>query len=148
MDVIFDIDGTLADVEHRRHFVTTKPKNWRAFSQAMVNDEPIWPTVHIFGALINQGHRIILASGREEPYRGITREWLINIGQLGEYERLYMRKTGDYRKDDIVKEEILDKIIEDEYNPFMVFDDRPQVVRMWRRRGLFVFDVNQTGEVF
>jgi hypothetical protein len=28
MDVIFDIDGTLADPEHRRHYVRVKPKNW------------------------------------------------------------------------------------------------------------------------
>ncbi len=28
------------------------------------------------------------------------------------------------------------------------FDDRPKVVRMWRRRGVFVFDVNQSGREF
>lgn len=34
MDIIFDIDGTLADIAHRRHHVETKPKNWSAFQVA------------------------------------------------------------------------------------------------------------------
>jgi hypothetical protein len=33
--VIFDIDGTLADVSERIHRVKKKPKNWPAFFQGM-----------------------------------------------------------------------------------------------------------------
>jgi hypothetical protein len=43
---------------------------------------------------------------------------------------------GDYRADDIVKEEFLDRILADEYGTQRVFDDRDRVVTMWRRRGL------------
>ena len=31
MDIIVDIDGTVADLEHRRHWLDCKPKNWKEF---------------------------------------------------------------------------------------------------------------------
>ena len=34
--IVFDIDGTLANIEHRRAFVATKPKNWKAFTAALI----------------------------------------------------------------------------------------------------------------
>ena len=55
-----------------------------------------------------------------------------------------MRKTDDSRKDSIIKKEIFLEHIDKEYNVMSVFDDRPQVIRMWRDLGLFVFDVNQS----
>ena len=55
---------------------------------------------------------------------------------------LYMRKEKDYRKDTIVKREMYDQMLEDGYNPKLVFDDRPSVLRMWREiDGLKVVDV-------
>ena len=53
-----------------------------------------------------------------------------------------MRKDGDYRKDTIVKGEMYDQMLADGYEPTMVFDDRPSVLRMWREiDGLKVIDV-------
>ena len=39
-DIIFDVDGTLMDIEHRKHFVQDKPKDWKQFMAEMVNDTP------------------------------------------------------------------------------------------------------------
>ena len=30
-DIIFDVDGTLMDITHRRHFVTQRPKDFDSF---------------------------------------------------------------------------------------------------------------------
>ena len=46
-DIIFDMDGTLADVSHRKHFVENNPKNWEAFYKAMINDKPNSPVIMI-----------------------------------------------------------------------------------------------------
>ena len=51
-----------------------------------------------------------------------------------------MRQDGDFRRDDIVKQEILDKYI-DKDRVLFVLDDRDQVVDMWRRNGLTCFQV-------
>ena len=138
MDIIFDIDGTLADITHRRHHVMTKPKNWKAFiagaSQDAVN-EPIARVARHFA--VWGAHRIILCSGRNEAQREITEAWLAEMwGEGARHERLYMRADLDYRADDIIKSELLDKILADGYHPELVFDDRKRVVDMWRRRGL------------
>ena len=59
MDIIFDIDGTIADIEHRRVYVRSKPKNWRAFIKAIPKDGLIVPTATILVALADAGHNII-----------------------------------------------------------------------------------------
>ena len=149
--VVFDIDGTLANIEHRRHYVQSKPKNWHAFNEAMVHDtvyEPVLHLNHMFSTF-SAGHDydVALASGRGEEYREHTVKWLHDKDVY--YDHLFMRPAKDNRPDYIIKEEILEKIIEIYgKKPDMVVDDRPQVVRMWREKGIFVFDVNQSGEEF
>jgi phosphoglycolate phosphatase-like HAD superfamily hydrolase len=149
MLVVFDIDGTLANIEHRLHHVRSKPKNWAAFDAGIPNDKVNEPVAEAFHALKAIGHTIIFASGRNERTRSETELWLIRNGFWGIGRKLYMRKADDFRSDDIVKREMLDDIISDYgKKPDMVFDDRPRVVRMWRDAGIFVFNVYQGDEDF
>lgn len=74
--------------------------------------------------------RVIILSWREDSCRKQTEEWLDKYGV--KYENLFMRKTWDKRKDSIVKKEIYEEKIKDKYNIVWVFDDRQQVVDMWR----------------
>lgn len=134
MDIIFDIDGTLADVTHRRHFVASKPKNWPAFQALARKDAPVEPVAVLARSLATLAHRIILCSGRGEEQRAATEAWLAEHQII--HSRLYMRAEKDYRVDDIIKEELLNQILVDGFRPQIVFDDRNRVVAMWRRRGL------------
>jgi FMN phosphatase YigB (HAD superfamily) len=148
MLIVFDIDGTLADIEHRLDYVRSKPKNWKAFDAGIPNDAVNPYVAEVFDAMIMGGHTVILASGRSERTRIATQDWLRKNG-FSSYDKLYMRPADDYRGDDIVKREILDEIIADYgKKPDMVFDDRPRVVRMWREAGIFVFNVYQGEEDF
>ena len=148
MLIVFDIDGTLANIEHRLDYVRSKPKNWKAFDAGIPNDKVNEPVAEVFDAMIMGGHTVILASGRSERTRIATQDWLRKNG-FGMYQKLYMRKADDFRSDDIVKLEILGEIISDYgKKPDMVFDDRKRVVDMWRRNGIWVFDCNQSGEEF
>jgi hypothetical protein len=149
MLVVFDIDGTLANIEHRVDYVRSKPKNWKAFDAGIPNDKVNQTVAMMFWALQEQEmHDIILASGRNERSRQATEQWLTH-NALGGYQKLYMRKADDFRSDDTVKQEMLYQIISDfGRKPDMVFDDRPRVVRMWRNNGIFVFNVYQGDEDF
>ena len=148
MLIVFDIDGTLANIEHRLDYVRSKPKNWKAFDAGIPNDSVIAPVAAAFHALRDAGHTVILASGRNERSRIATQDWLRKNG-FSSYDKLYMRLADDFRSDDIVKREILDEIVADYgRKPDMVFDDRPRVVRMWRDEGIFVFNVYQGEEDF
>ncbi len=132
--VIFDIDGTLADISKRRHFVEgQKKKNWAAFNQAMVNDIPKADIVALYRALYTQYH-VIVVSGRTDDFRTQTEEWF-RKWQIPLNE-LYMRRFGDYRADNIIKEEILHKLQAKGYQIKLVVDDRDSVVTMWRSHGI------------
>lgn len=83
---------------------------------------------------------IFFVSGREDKYKDITEQWL--VGNYVPYDRIDMRKSGDYRKDSVVKREILQEIRKT-HNVMFAIDDRKQVKEMWVSEGIFVFDVNQ-----
>ena len=149
MLVVFDIDGTLANIEHRLEHIKQKPKNWAAFDAGIPNDKVNLPVKETLEGLRWNGNTIILASGRNERTRDTTVKWLTDNGIWCYCDKLYMRNADDFRSDDIVKQEMLYKIIADYgRKPDMVFDDRPRVVRMWRNNGIFVFNVYQGEEEF
>lgn len=130
--VIFDLDGTLADCEHRRHHLAGKKKDWGAFHAACHLDPPNRPLVRLLHLLRDTGHTIVICTGRSDEYREMTREWLAE--HVGEGFRLYMRKAGDKRPDVTVKREMLEEIGKE--NVLFVIDDRKSVVDMWRAEGL------------
>lgn len=129
--IIVDLDGTLCDCEHRRHFVELK--DWKSFYQNLVTD-PIheWCASIIRRFVVD--HAIILVTGRPEEYRAATRAWLCEHGIP--FHLLFMRADGDYRKDCVVKEEIYLAYIKPGYQVSFCVDDRQQVVDMWRKNGL------------
>lgn len=139
----FDIDGTLADIEHRRHFVTQKPKRWDLFFKGIPDDTPRDTVVQMLKNFHAAGYRIVLCSGRSEDQRKDTVAWLFDVAGVGPLvSNLYMRASKDNRPDELVKAELYDQMIVDGFDDVVcVVDDRPKVIRMWRARGLFVIDV-------
>lgn len=136
--IIFDIDGTLADISHRRPFVTSATPNWKKFNDLMGEDIPNRPVVNLYKTLHEtKKFLMILVTGREEKYRKITEQWLIwnNIP----FEKIYMRKTKDFRKDDIVKKDILNKLRQQGHEIEFAVDDRDSVVKMWRDNNITCF---------
>jgi len=173
--IIFDLDGTLADCEHRRHFVdhlknefafklpnsednfisrcigdTVGYARWKpdykSFYEACDKDEPIESVVEISRRVVYSnwemyGYQIEIWSGRCESVREKTESWL-NKNEIF-YKNLKMRPIGDNTPDDKLKEKWLDESIAEGKTIDFVFDDRPKVIRMWRRRGIFVFNCCQ-----
>jgi hypothetical protein len=138
---VFDLDGTICDVRHRRQYVATKPRNWDAWNKGLVNDTPHLPVQKVFQALRNdQEVDLIIVSGRSDDYKDQTVKWLSDHEIF--YDEIFMRKYKDHRDDSVVKGEIADEI-EKTHNILGVFDDRQRVVNMWIQRGIFVFDVGQ-----
>lgn len=137
--IVFDIDGTLANIEHRRSFVATKPKNWKAFNAGIVNDTPHQDLVDLTRMFHSQLHAVILCSGRGEEQREVTEVQMNRFGVF--YRKLFMRPADDHRQDSIVKVELLQQIRKEFGNPFLWFDDRNQVVNAIRAEGVRVLQV-------
>ncbi len=133
--IIFDIDGTLADIKHRRIFLEQESPNWAAFNDAMGDDTPNTPVVALYKTLWNsREYDLVLTSGRSEKDRKMTEQWLTwNEIPFG---RLEMRQDKDNRADHIIKKEILDKLRTEGKDILFAVDDRQQVVDMWRKNGI------------
>jgi predicted kinase len=140
--VIFDIDGTLADVTHRRHHVAQKPKRWDLFFADMDKDPPVNDVVDLCKFFLHEGVvNVVFCSGRGEEYREATRRWLWDhvIGFDDPSIGLRMRPAGDSRSDAIIKREMLAQLRAEGHDIWFVVDDRQRVVDMWREEGITVF---------
>lgn len=130
--VICDLDGTLCLFEKENKELP----HYRNPYDASTCENDLLNSV-VAGILNNK--TVLLVSGREDKYLEPTLNWLNKHGIR--YEKLFMRKSGDYRKDAIIKEEIYKTKIEPNYNVEFVLDDRAQVVKMWRDIGLTCLQV-------
>lgn len=142
MIYIFDLDGTLADLTHRLHFIQQEPKDWDSFFAACDKDKVIDEVANVARALRDADNTILIVSGRSDAVREKTRYWLFY--HFIPCHGLYMRKAGDHRPDNIAKAEIFeDQVCKDWRRESIagVFDDRKQVVDMWRSKGLKCFQV-------
>ncbi|MGC1215090.1 MAG: AAA family ATPase [Micromonospora sp.] len=128
--VLVDIDGTVA------LNVSRSPYDMTRVGQDVPNDAVIAAVRAMHAA----GHGVIFCSGRDASARADTVGWLARHVTVP-YLALHLRAIGDHRKDAVVKQEIYEREIKDRYRVVGVFDDRMQVVRMWRSLGLTVFQV-------
>ena len=140
--LLFDLDGTLAIMRDRSPYDASTCEN------DMVN----LPVLECIRAMWLKGCKIIFVSGRDSKYRDPTVRFIerhcryIVDGQCECSEaipyELFMRPTGDCRKDSVVKLEIFDKYLRGKYNVLFCLDDRNQVVKeAWRAIGLTCFQV-------
>lgn len=132
--IIVDIDGTMALMGNRNPYDT---------GVTLLNDQPNWPVIDAVRAMWLLGRDVVFLSGRMDT--GDCRRWTMKwLQQYLTYAHsgLFMRADGDYRKDAIVKRELYETHVKPRWEVTHVFDDRDQVVRMWREElGLPVFQV-------
>jgi predicted kinase len=121
--ILVDIDGTVAHMNNHRG-----PFEWHKVDL----DDPDESILNIIRAL-SVDYYIVFMSGRYESCRQLTLDWLYAYFGHSEVE-LYMRPANDYRKDNIIKEELFHKHIAPKYYVEGVLDDRDQVVSMWRNK--------------
>lgn len=128
--VICDLDGTLSLMNGRNPYDASECEydlvNYKVFDAIMKYKK--------------DGYKLLILSGRSGEFKKQTDNWLKKHGVAPDF--FAMRKEGDFRKDWIVKQEIFMEHILPNYLVEVVFDDRDQVVDMWRDLGLDVFQVN------
>ena len=138
--VLCDIDGTIADIRHRRHYVEGVRKDWASFFDAIPSDSVRESVREQLLLLIEQGKTVVFVTARSSKLKNATVRWLNGYVQLP-YWTLIMRHEKDGRSDEQVKADMLTDYFPDTSVIDTVLDDRPRVIRMWRERGLTVQDV-------
>jgi predicted kinase len=166
--VICDLDGTLCDIAHRRHFVADRgkkcdkcgappnpittitcmacgagtvlpiQKDWKSFFANVSKDTLNTRVAAMLDMFGREGYHVLLVSGRPIDPCGIPTQDWLALHKI-KYDHLFMRSSNDSRADTIVKKEILDLLPKSRIA--YVLDDRPQVLRMWREAGLFTLAV-------
>jgi len=139
--VIFDLDGTLANIETRR-VISIKENgkmDWDIFFDPnnISLDTPNRPVITIARLLKESGHRIVILSGRSKVTKDATRDWLKQFDVP--FDVLKMRpnnKEFKFMPDDQLKKLWLDQLFPNTDDILCVFDDRDKVVKMWRENGL------------
>ena len=155
--VIFDLDGTIADIEIRRK-KSIKPNgkmDWDVFFHPdnIQYDKPVHAIVHLVQMYYHDDYKVVIFSGRNDRSWNETKDWLKTHNVP--YDLLVMRPdkfksksfpvadgnpaTSDMRfmPDEILKKKMLDTFVDIDDVLFVV-DDRQKVVDMWRDLGLVV----------
>lgn len=132
---VMDIDGVLADVRHRLHFLSTRPKQWDAFFAACAADAPLAQGK----AVARQSPALVYFSGRPERYREVTLRWLEAHGFPS--AALHLRPDVDRRPAREYKSEVLARLggpaaVE------CVYDDDELVVQRLKSLGYQVVQVS------
>lgn len=137
--IIFDIDGTLADGEHRMHLIRAEgKKDWQTFFNLALDDPPhqeIQWLNHIMAE--RDDVELLVLTARPEKRRAITEKWLEDHDIM--HTELILKTDEEEAlrvTDHDFKERVLDELIAQGRKPYMVFEDRQAVVDMWRRRGI------------
>jgi FMN phosphatase YigB (HAD superfamily) len=126
--VIFDVDGTLADVAGIRHYVEGEKKNFGKFHAAASLVPPHKEIVELAASLKRAGLVVIVVTSRKEQWRWRTVTWLRKWEV--EHDHLYMRGDDDGRRDVDVKRDILVHILKT-YRVVLAVDDNPAVIALW-----------------
>lgn len=150
--IICDIDGTIADISHRLHFIQGEKKDWDSFHKACGDDRPIIPVIEAV-ARLSRGSDLYFLTGRPDICRTETVEWLyearltmgITIPGFRKYMDVIMRREGDHRPDTRVKPELLlsylSNLGKDESDVTLILEDRSSMVKVWRDMGFLCFQV-------
>lgn len=134
--VIVDLDGTLANIDHRLHFIKCEKPDWDSFYAACMNDTSNdWCVALIQSLTIGYPRDVKIVSARSRVVEKETRSWIKDVlGENPAVELIMLRADGDYTPDDDLKMEWLKKFGKE--NILFVVDDRQRVVDMWRKEGL------------
>lgn len=127
--VLVDIDGTLAKKGDRNIF------DWEKVDVDFLNEEI---SDILWGINTRCGYCIVLISGRDESCRDKTEKWVKDKLSFSP-NAIFMRPVNDMRKDYIVKKELFNRYVRNNYNVRFVIDDRPVCCRLWMNLGIKTF---------
>ena len=130
--VICDIDGTIANNDHRQHYLEGK-KDWEGFFSELINDEPIFPIINKVIEEYNAGKEIVFLTGRPERYRYSTTLWLKEYFNFD--LKILMREDNDRNNKLKVKKEIFEKNFKAEEIAYIIDNDN-DLVSMWSSMGI------------
>ena len=131
---VFDLDGTLASIDHRLFLIKRDKPDWNTFFDLCGMDRPIDWVIRLM-RICHQNGEVLILTGRSDAVKGKTEAWLKK--HTDGWDWLVMRPHGDYSPDDELKKHQLEHFLSEhpEHVVQFIVDDRQRVVDMWRKMG-------------
>jgi phosphoglycolate phosphatase-like HAD superfamily hydrolase len=133
---VFDVDGVLADLDHRRDLLFSGPngrKNWKAFFAA-AGDDAIFEEVARLTTLLDPSLAVVVLTARPTSIQDVTAEWLDRHGVR--WDLLVMRAEGDHRPSDDAKQLAVQDLRDHGFDLHIAFDDDRRNVDMFHAEGV------------
>lgn len=134
--VIFDVDGTLADVSSIRHLLDRDKgkKDFSAFHAASIDVPAHDHVVRMLREFKRDGFAILVVTARKEMWLWHTLLWLDE--NAIPHDHLFMRANKDNRADFLIKRDILNRIRFAGFDVQHAIDDNPNVIALWESEGI------------
>lgn len=132
---VLDIDGVLANIEHRMEHMRNKDYDKFYDGNLVAQDKKIDAFEPIYEQIRGMAWRdmeIVFVTGRPERLRPVTDLWIEHNWPMfsGKLYEMYMRKDHDYRPSPIVKQEMVEKYLDGkEFDEIVIVDDDPENVK-------------------
>ncbi|QNN52702.1 hypothetical protein [Nocardioides mesophilus] len=142
MLAVIDLDGVLADVRHRLHHLSARPKDWAGFFGAAPADPVLAEGRRVVEALAAV-HDVVYLSGRPEGCRRDTERWL--AAHSLPPGPVHLRPATDRRPSRLFKVERL-RVLARSKPVAVVVDDDAAVLDALRAAGFDVLPATWMGE--
>lgn len=130
---LIDVDGVIADGEHRQHFLRRERRDWQGFFRAATDDPPLLPGVTLLD-LIDAQTLVVLLTARPESIHDETVAW------LAEYEirwdLLIMRGRRDHGPSPEMKRLAVEELRYAGFEPVFAIDDDQRNITMYQEEGI------------
>lgn len=139
--ILFDLDGTLVNIDHRKHIIDASDPDWDAFEKECIHDSPIEATIMAAQGFIATRKQVWVWTGRSDLVLRETEKQLQVFGVP--YHQLLMRPHGDLHTTSELKRGWLNNSPVQRDRVLCAYDDDPYIISMLRAEGLDCFHVRE-----
>ena len=126
--VIIDVDGVIADGEHRQHFLAGSRKDWGGFFAASPDDPPLLPGITLLD-LLDDDTTIVLLTARPETIHDETVAWLDECDVR--WDLLIMRSRRDHGHSPDIKRLAVHELRAAGFEVVLALDDDQRNIAMF-----------------
>lgn len=138
---LFDLDGTIRNIDHRLHYLQREEIDWREFEEQCVYDLPIPSTINLMRRLVHGGGTVWIWTGCSDHVQKQTEVWLHRYD--APYSQLIMKPQDSTDSAAHWKKFWLDSVIPRD-RLVTCFDDDSRITLMLREQGVDVFQLRRS----
>lgn len=142
--VIFDLDETLCNTQHRIHHI--KKGKHKQYNDLMNKDIVYKDAQGLFkDTSLDSETAMYISTARPCTYLEETYTWLRKNDIYISVANIYMREVCDERSDSMVKSDNLKRIrgLHRKGIPVLAFEDRHKIIRMYRSQGVTALQIRK-----